>query len=86
MKLLQPGNNLLSHSYRECIKSNAFKACVSQRSVSASSSALNCSQVSLLGAPIKPTKEAICVASSMGISCTRLLQSLESQVRMNRKT
>lgn len=37
---------------------SAFREWVSQRSVRASSSALSCSQVSLLGAPIKPVDKA----------------------------
>lgn len=42
-------------TYRELMRLSAFREWVSQRSVRASSSALSCSQVSLLGAPIKPT-------------------------------
>lgn len=42
-------------AYRELMRFSAFREWVSQRSVRASSSALSCSQVSLLGAPIKPT-------------------------------
>ena len=41
-------------TYRELMRFSAFREWVSQRSVRASSSALSCSQVSLLGAPIKP--------------------------------
>lgn len=41
-------------TYRELMRLSAFREWVSQRSVSASSSALSCSHVSLLGAPIKP--------------------------------
>ena len=41
-------------TYRELMRLSAFREWVSQRSVRASSSALSCSQVSLLGAPIKP--------------------------------
>lgn len=52
----KPTGNAWSCSYRECIKLSAFRACVSHRSVRASSSALSCSQVSLLGAPIKPAR------------------------------
>lgn len=37
---------------------SAFREWVSQRSVRASSSALSCSHVSLLGAPIKPMDKA----------------------------
>lgn len=69
---IKPVGNSLSCSYRECIKFSAFRACVSQRSVSASSSALNCSQVSLLGAPIKPvTRESIFAEAPKG-SCMAL--------------
>ena len=42
-------------TYRELMRFSAFREWVSQRSVRASSSALSCSQVSLLGAPIKST-------------------------------
>lgn len=66
---IKPVGNSLSCSYRECIKFSAFRACVSQRSVSASSSALNCSQVSLLGAPIKPvSRENIFAEAQKGSS------------------
>lgn len=41
-------------AYLELMRLSAFKEWVSQRSVRASSSARSCSQVSLLGAPIKP--------------------------------
>lgn len=64
---IKPVDNSSSCSYRECIKFSAFRACVSQRSVSASSSALNCSQVSLLGAPIKPvSRESIFAEAQKG--------------------
>lgn len=45
-------------TYRELMRFSAFREWVSQRSVRASSSALSCSQVSLLGAPIKPVDKA----------------------------
>lgn len=44
-------------TYRELMRLSAFREWVSHRSVRASSSALSCSQVSLLGAPIKPMDE-----------------------------
>lgn len=66
---IKPTGNSLSCSYRECIKFSAFRACVSQRSVSASSSALNCSQVSLLGAPIKPASRESVFAEAQKGNC-----------------
>lgn len=45
-------------TYRELMRFSAFREWVSQRSVRASSSALSCSHVSLLGAPIKPMDKA----------------------------
>lgn len=61
-----------SCSYRECIKFRAFRACVSQRSVRASSSALSCSQVSLLGAPIKPASRESVFAEAQKGTCMAL--------------
>lgn len=49
------GRKARAPTYREWMRFSAFREWVSQRSVRASSSALSCSQVSLLGAPIKPT-------------------------------
>lgn len=69
---IKPVGNSLSCPYRECIKFSAFRACVSQRSVSASSSALNCSQVSLLGAPIKPVGRESIFAEAQKESCVAL--------------
>jgi len=69
---IKPAGNCLSCSYRECIKFSAFRACVSQRSVNASSSALNCSQVSLLGAPIKPVSRENIFAEAQKGSCMTL--------------
>lgn len=48
------GGNTRAPTYREWMRFSAFREWVSQRSVRASSSARSCSQVSLLGAPIKP--------------------------------
>lgn len=48
------GRQIGAPTYRELMRLSAFREWVSQRSVRASSSALSCSQVSLLGAPIKP--------------------------------
>lgn len=49
------GRQMGAPTYRELMRLSAFREWVSQRSVKASSSARSCSQVSLLGAPIKPT-------------------------------
>lgn len=68
----KPTGNSWSSSYRECIKLSAFRACVSQRSVRASSSALSCSQVSLLGAPIKPASRESVFAGAQEGNCMAL--------------
>lgn len=73
---IKPGGRSVSCSYRECIKFSAFRACVSQRSVSASSSALNCSQVSFLGAPIKPVSRESIFAEAQKGSCMLLYVSM----------